>query len=88
MFQPSHGTAPKLAGKNVANLIAIILSASMMLDWHAERHSDKVVRHSASHIEQAVTRLLTEGRVLTADLGGTATTSDVTQAVLSILKTL
>ncbi len=87
MFQPSHGTAPQLAGKNVANPIAMILSASMMLDWLSERHQDQAAGKAAVRIEQVVARLLADGQTRTADLGGSAKTSDVTQAVLSILKT-
>lgn len=86
MFQPSHGTAPQLAGKNVANPIAMILSASMMLDWLAERHADAVAGKAASRIERAVARLLAEGKTLTADLGGKAKTTDVTDALISLLK--
>ena len=82
MFQPSHGTAPQLAGKNVANPIAMVLSASMMLDWLADRHDDVLARDAAQRIERAVAKLLAEGKTLTADLGGTASTSDVTQALL------
>jgi 3-isopropylmalate dehydrogenase len=88
MFQPSHGTAPQLAGKNLANPIAMILSASMMLEWLSERHADQAAGQAALRIEKAVARLLAEGRTQTADLGGTAKTSDVTEAVLSILKSL
>lgn len=40
VFQPSHGTAPELAGKNLANSVATILSAAMMLDWLAEKNLD------------------------------------------------
>lgn len=86
MFQPSHGTAPQLAGKNVANPIAMILSASMMLDWLAERHADPVAGKAAERIERAVARLLAEGKTLTADLGGKAKTTDVTEALLALLK--
>ena len=82
MFQPSHGTAPQLAGMNVANPIAMVLSASMMLDWLADRHDDVLARDAAQRIERAVAKLLAEGKTLTADLGGTASTSDVTQALL------
>ena len=87
MFQPSHGTAPQLAGKNVANPIAMILSASMMLDWLAQRHADAIAGKAAERIERAVARLLLEGKTLTADLGGKAKTTEVTQALLSLLKT-
>lgn len=81
MFQPSHGTAPQLAGKNVANPIAMILSAAMMLDWLGERHQDPVATSAARRIVQAVQQVLAEGKVLTVDLGGKSTTSEVASAV-------
>ena len=86
MFQPSHGTAPQLAGKNVANPIAMILSASMMLDWLAEWHADAAAEKAGQRIENAVAKLLFEGKTLTADLGGKAKTTEVTEALLSLLK--
>ncbi len=81
MFQPSHGTAPQLAGKQVANPIATILSAAMMLDWLAERAGDESAAHGARLIESAVCRVLAEGRVRTVDQGGAASTTEVAQAV-------
>lgn len=85
LFQPSHGTAPQLAGKNIANPLATILSAAMMLDWLGERHSNKTARQAAQRIEAAVASVLREGMVRTADLGGHATTSDVAEAVIHAL---
>lgn len=81
LFQPSHGTAPQLAGKNVANPLATILSASMMLDWLGDRHNDSACLEAAVAVESAVAQLLAEGDVLTPDLGGSASTVDVAQAV-------
>jgi 3-isopropylmalate dehydrogenase len=86
LFQPSHGTAPQLAGKNVANPIATILSASMMLDWLGHRHSDPIATSVAQRIESAVSKLLKDQRVRTADLGGQASTSEVTFALIEILE--
>lgn len=74
LFQPSHGSAPQLAGKNVANPIATILSAAMMFDWLAERHQDRGSRQAAERMEAAVKKVLAAGRALTADLGGRAST--------------
>jgi 3-isopropylmalate dehydrogenase len=85
LFQPSHGTAPQLAGKNVANPLAMILSAAMMLDWLAERHSDSLAAEAARRIESAVERVLKDGQCLTSDLGGRASTSDVAAAVAEAL---
>ena len=56
-----------------------------MLDWLAERHADPVAGKAAEQIERAVARLLVEGATLTADLGGKAKTSEVTEALLLLL---
>jgi 3-isopropylmalate dehydrogenase len=85
LFQPSHGTAPQLAGKNVANPLAMILSTSMMLHWLAERHGDRHAAQAASLIEHAVQCVLRQQRVATPDLGGTATTSEMAQAVIAAI---
>lgn len=81
LFQPSHGTAPTLAGKDVANPLAMILSAAMMLDWLGERYSDPVATRAGQQIEAAVARVLKEGKTLTPDLGGKAGTRAVGEAV-------
>jgi 3-isopropylmalate dehydrogenase len=86
LFQPSHGSAPKLAGKNVANPLAMILSAAMMFQWLARRHSDPAAASAADRIERAVQEVLAAGKQLPADLGGTARTSDVAQAVIESLE--
>lgn len=70
LFEPVHGSAPDIAGKGIANPIAAVRSAAMMLDFLGE--------HEASlAVDQAVKNSLLDGRVLTPDLGGTATTEDV-----------
>ncbi|HEY8503706.1 MAG TPA: isocitrate/isopropylmalate family dehydrogenase, partial [Gemmataceae bacterium] len=85
LFQPSHGTAPQLAGKDLANPLAMILSGAMMLEWFGDVHSDPLAVSAARHIEAAVTRVLADGKVLTPDLGGTAGTRAVGEAVLRAL---
>jgi isopropylmalate/isohomocitrate dehydrogenase-like protein len=74
MFEPVHGTAPDIAGKGVANPIASILSAAMMLSYLGDAKR-------ARAIEVAVDELIAEGRVLTPDMGGTAQTVDVARSV-------
>ena len=78
MFEPTHGSAPDIAGKGVVNPLATILSAAMMLDFLGLEAAGKAV-------EQAVTATLAEGKALTADLGGSASTQQVTDSVLSHL---
>jgi 3-isopropylmalate dehydrogenase len=74
VFEPIHGTAPRLAGTGRANPMATILSASMMLDWLGERDA-------AKKIEDAVIEVLKEAKTLTPDLGGSSGTMDVAVAV-------
>jgi 3-isopropylmalate dehydrogenase len=81
LFQPSHGTAPDIAGKGVANPIAQILSARMMLDWLAESRGDVRCARAATAIERAVEATLADPRHHTADLGGSARTAAVGDAV-------
>ena len=87
LFQPSHGTAPQIAGKNVANPLATILSAAMMLDWLGDRHGDNVSLDAAVALENAVAELLADGTTLTPDLGGNASTTEVAEAVCQMLGT-
>ncbi|HDO41797.1 MAG TPA: isocitrate/isopropylmalate dehydrogenase family protein [Candidatus Bathyarchaeota archaeon] len=75
MFEPVHGSAPKYAGKNKVNPIATILAAKMMMEYLNEYEA-------ANHIELAVKKVLSEGKVRTYDLGGNATTQDVGNAIV------
>jgi tartrate dehydrogenase/decarboxylase/D-malate dehydrogenase len=76
MFEPVHGSAPDIAGKGVANPMAAMLAGAMMLDFLGQA--------STAHVlEQAVLAVLADGKTLTADLGGTATTREVTDAVMA-----
>jgi 3-isopropylmalate dehydrogenase len=78
LFEPVHGSAPDIAGTGAANPLAMFLSAALML-----RHGLQMEREAAA-IESAVDKALAKG-LRTADLGGTATTSEATQAVLEHL---
>lgn len=78
VFEPIHGSAPDIAGKGVANPLAAILSAAMMLDHLGEAGA-------ASSVRKAVNAVLTKGKALTPDLGGKASTSEVTDAVIAAL---
>jgi len=76
-FEPVHGSAPDIAGQGIANPIGAILSAAMLLD-HAG------LSEAAAQINQAVTRLLQDG-LFPRDLGGSLSTTQITEAVLARL---
>lgn len=79
VFEPVHGSAPKHAGKNKVNPLAILLSGVMMLQHLGE---DK----NAERVMQAVVAVLEEGTNVTYDLDGTASTSGMADAIISKLK--
>jgi 3-isopropylmalate dehydrogenase len=85
-FQAAHGSAPTIAGKNIANPYGTILSAASMLQWLGERHGDQRLMASAHQIETSVDAAMLAPNGLPRDLGGQATTSDVTQLVVKRLK--
>ncbi len=84
VFQPSHGSAPDIAGKGIANPTAMILSAAMMLEWLGERRADALCTRAAQGIHSAVEAALANGP-RARDLGGTAGTQEVVNAVVSAL---
>jgi 3-isopropylmalate dehydrogenase len=87
VFQPCHGSAPDIAGQGVANPFAMILSAAMMLDWLGVKHGVDDMRADGNAVRQAVDRVVSEGRVLTRDLGGQASTAEAAQAVSDMMGT-
>jgi len=78
MFEPVHGSAPDIAGRGIANPIAQIWTGAMMLE-HLGR------AEAARAIVTAIERVVAEGKVLTRDLGGKASTSEVGQAIAALL---
>ncbi len=78
LFEPVHGSAPRLAGKNIANPMAAIMASKMMLDYLGENSW-------AERIENAIVSVLKEGKVLTPDLGGSSSTEQVTDAIIDAL---
>ncbi|MCB9524428.1 MAG: isocitrate/isopropylmalate dehydrogenase family protein [Myxococcales bacterium] len=78
VFEAVHGSAPDIAGQNKANPIALVLSAAMMLEHIGERVA-------AERVRRAVGKVLAEGKVRTGDLGGKASTTDMTKAIIAAL---
>ncbi len=81
LFQSSHGSAPDIAGRGIANPVAQILSAVMMLEWLGEKKSDEEALRAAEAIETAVAEVLKDPRYHTPDLNGKASTGMVGDAV-------
>ena len=78
VFQPSHGSAPDIAGRGIANPVATILSAAMMLDWLGEGAA-------AGRIQTAVRCVFQNRAARTRDMGGTLSTSEMTDAIIASL---
>ena len=74
MFEAVHGSAPDIAGKNMANPIALILTGAMMLDHLKEQKA-------ATRVREAVNAVLREGKKLTRDLGGHSGTTEIAEAI-------
>src|SRR5688572_8122924 len=86
VFQPAHGTAPDIAGQGIANPLAAILSAGMMLDWLGRRHGHPGLVEAAQRIDAAVTHVLAQGHALPVDQGGQATTAEIGAAVCAAVE--
>ncbi|HMM36138.1 MAG TPA: isocitrate/isopropylmalate family dehydrogenase, partial [Thermoanaerobaculia bacterium] len=78
VFEPSHGSAPKYAGQYKVNPLATILAAKMMLDFLGETEK-------GTRLEAAVAKVIAEGKVRTYDMGGSATTLEMGEAVARAL---
>ena len=78
VFQPSHGTAPDIAGRGIANPVATILSAAMMLDWLG-------VGEAAARIRTAVRNTFADPTARTGDMGGSFNTAQMTDTIIAAL---
>ena len=81
MFEPVHGSAPDIAGKNIANPIASFWTAAMMLNHLGEYNAETLLM-------TAIERTTEQRKVLNWDLGGKSSTSEVTQEVLNHINNL
>ena len=88
LFEPVHGSSPKHAGKGKVNPIATINSVQMMIEWLGMRHNDEEAIQVSELIEKAVSEHLLDGSILTYDLGGDASTSDVGNSIVGRLSKL
>ena len=81
MAQATHGSAPDIAGKRIANPYAMIMSGQMLLAWLGHKHAQPKAVDAARVIERAMEAVIRERKALTGDLGGTASTAEMGDAV-------
>jgi 3-isopropylmalate dehydrogenase len=86
VFQPCHGSAPDIAGQGLANPVAMILSAAMMLDWLGDEHDNASCGECARAIDSAVAAAFADGNLIPGELGGDAGTRQIADAVLGKLR--
>ena len=84
-FEPVHGSAPKYAGLDKVNPIASINSIGLMMSWMAKKYSAPGLYEVVTAIDDAVAEHIKDGTMLTYDLGGTASCSDVGKAIAAKL---
>lgn len=85
MAQATHGSAPDIAGKGIANPYAMIMSGQMLYAWLGHKHNEPKAVEAADLMEQAVEAVIREGKVLTGDLGGKASTREMGDAIAAKL---
>ncbi|MCX5743036.1 MAG: isocitrate/isopropylmalate family dehydrogenase [Proteobacteria bacterium] len=81
MFEPIHGSAPPLAGKDRANPMAMMLATGEAFAWLGQRHVDPRLTQAHAAIDAAVAAIVAAGAPLTGDLGGTAGSREVARAI-------
>lgn len=86
--QAQHGSAPDIAGSNVANPTSLILSAAMLLDWRGRRDRRESLVAAGAQISAAIDRVLESPRTRTRDIGGTLDTTAYTAAVCAAISQL
>jgi len=82
LFEPVHGAAFDVAGKDIANPTSILLSTKMMLEWLADKYNDLDAFNIGQHIEEVIISLLKQNKK-TKDIGGNLSTTDFTKLVAS-----
>ena len=81
MAQATHGSAPDIAGRNIANPYAMIVSGQMLLAFLGRKHNEPKATAAAGLMQAAIDKIITEAKHLTRDLGGKASTQDMGDAI-------
>ena len=85
MAQATHGSAPDITGRNIANPYAMITSGEMLLGWLGRKHNEPKASQASQFIQAAIARVIEEGKHLTPDLGGTASTQQMGDAIAAMV---
>jgi 3-isopropylmalate dehydrogenase len=88
MAQATHGSAPDIAGRDLANPYAMIMSGKMLFDWLSLKRGEPKAAQAARLIERAIERVIAEAHSLTRDLGGSAGTRAMGDAVANAVSTV
>lgn len=86
--QAQHGSAPDIAGKNIANPCSLIGSVGMMFDWLGNKHGEKKLSEVGFLMERILTSTISNPQTRTKDLGGDLSTTDFTKKLIDNLKTI
>ncbi len=85
MAQATHGSAPDIAGKGIANPYAMIMSGKMLLDWLGRKHQEPKAVAAAQLIDQAMDKVIADHKALTPDLGGKGSTTAMGDAITAAI---
>ena len=86
MAQATHGSAPDIAGRNIANPYAMIMSGQMLMGWLGRKHANAQATAAAEKVLAAVEQVVTQGKNVTRDLGGTASTQQMGDAIAAAVQ--
>jgi 3-isopropylmalate dehydrogenase len=86
MAQATHGSAPDIAGKNIANPYAMIMSGKMLFEWIGRKRKEARALQAAKFIDRAMDAVIAEAKQLTGDLGGKASTTQMGDAVVEAVR--
>jgi 3-isopropylmalate dehydrogenase len=85
MAQATHGSAPDISGRNIANPYAMIMSGQMLMGWLGRKHQEPKAVSAAVLMQNAVTKVIAEAKHLTRDLGGKASTQEMGDAIAAAI---
>lgn len=85
MAQATHGSAPDIAGQNIANPYAMTMSGMMLFEWLGRWREEPSAVNATHLIERAVERVIRDGVALTPDLGGRSSTTEMTRAIIAAM---